>query len=84
VMSQGGIVTSQHLYLTPAKQSRFVDLDQKLQSKQTMDEIMAEMERQLLQQALLRAEGKPEDVAKMLGVDEQKLIDKLKAYELAQ
>jgi two-component system, NtrC family, response regulator AtoC len=84
VMSQGGIITSQHLYLTPAKQSRFVDLDQKLQSKQPLDEIMADVERQLLQQALLRSEGKPEDVAKLLGIEEPKLVAKLKTYDLAQ
>ncbi len=82
VMAQGGIITSQHLYLTPTRQKRFVDLDQKLMSKQTLNEIMADMERQLLEQAMIRSEGKRETAAKMLGVDVSSLEVRLRDYSL--
>ncbi|MGE5618516.1 MAG: sigma-54-dependent transcriptional regulator [Sphingomonadaceae bacterium] len=82
VMAQGGIITSQYLYLTPAKQKRFVDLDQKLQENQSYQQIMSDIETQLLQQALSRAEGNVAAVAKMLSLDTAELEAKLKALEI--
>lgn len=84
VMAQGGIITSQHLYLTSTKQKRFVDLDQKLMSKQSLREIMADMEKQLLEQALVRSDGNWESAAKMLGLDMTELEAKLRAHSLAE
>ena len=82
VMAQGGIITSQHLYLTPAKLKRFVDLDLKLQGDQSFKEIMSDIEKQLLQQALSHTDGNRSSVAKMLGVDSSELESRLKEHEL--
>ena len=82
VMAQGGIITSQHLYLTAAKQKRFIDLDQKLMSKQPLKEILTDMEKQLLEQALVRSDGNWESAAKMLGLDIKELEAKLRSYSL--
>ncbi len=82
VMAQGGIITSQHLYLTPAKLKRFVDLDLKLQGDQSFREIMSDIEKQLLQQALSHTEGNRSSAAKMLGVDPSELESRLKEHEL--
>ncbi len=82
VMAQGGIITSQHLYLTPAKQKRFVDLDQKLQGSQSYKDILSSIEKQLLQQALSHAEGNLSSAAKMLSLDQVELEGKLHLHEI--
>ncbi len=82
VMAQGGIITSQHLYLTPSKLKRFVDLDQKLQGDQSFKEIMTDIERQLLQQALSHSDGNRSATAKMLSMDPSELETKLRQHEI--
>ena len=82
VMAQGGIITSQHLYLTPSKLKRFVDLDQKLQGDQSFKEIMTDIERQLLQQALSHSDGNRSATAKMLSMDPAELETKLRQHEI--
>ena len=82
VMAQGGIITSQHLQLTPAKQRRFVDLDQKLQANQPLQEIMADVEKQILQQALLRCDGNRAAAAKMLGLSQRQLEERLMEHAI--
>ncbi len=82
VMAQGGIITSQHLYLTPAKLKRFVDLDQKLQGDQSFKEIMTDIERQLLQQAMSHSDGNRSATAKMLSMDPSELETKLRQHEI--
>ena len=82
VMAQGGIITSQHLYLTPAKQKRLVDLDQKLQENQSHEEIMRDVERLLLQQALVKVDGNRAEAAKVLGLAPALFEEKLKALSL--
>jgi two-component system response regulator AtoC len=82
VMAQGGIITSQHLFLTPAKQKRFVDLDQKLQGNQSLKEMMADIEKQLLQQALTHSDGNLSAAAKMLSIDPAELEAKLNQHEI--
>lgn len=80
VMAQGGIITSQHLYLTPSKQRRFVDLDLKLQASQPLGEILSDVEKQLLQQAVLRSDGNLLEVAKNLHIEKSELDAKLSAH----
>ncbi|HEX9017301.1 MAG TPA: helix-turn-helix domain-containing protein, partial [Chloroflexota bacterium] len=80
VMAQGGIITSQHLYLTQSKQRRFVDLDARLQGKQSLPEIMVEVEKQLLQQALVRSDSNQDEAAKLLRLEPSELQAKLTAY----
>ena len=80
VMAQGGIITSQHLYLTPSKQKRFVDLDLKLQSNQPLGEILSDVEKQLLQQAVLRFDSNLVDVSKNFHMEQSELEAKLKAH----
>jgi len=82
VMAQGGIITSQHLQLTPAKQKRFVDLEQKLQGNQSFKEIMGDIEKQLLQQALAHCEGSTSAAAKLLGMDAEELQTKLRQHAI--
>ncbi len=82
VMAQGGIITSQHLYLTPSKQKRFVDLDLKLQSNQPLGEILSDVERQLLQQAMLRADNNVGEVGRILHLEQSELEAKLKAHAI--
>ncbi|HZK67736.1 MAG TPA: sigma-54 dependent transcriptional regulator [Chloroflexota bacterium] len=84
VMAQGGIITSQHLYLTPAKQKRLVDLDQKLQDNQSHEEIMQEVEKQLLQQALVKVDGNRAEAAKVLKLAPALFEERLKALNLEE
>lgn len=84
VMAQGGIITSQHLYLTPAKQKRLVDLDQKLQDNQSHEEIMREVEKLLLQQALVKVDGNRAEAAKVLGLAPALFEERFKALNLEE
>jgi two-component system, NtrC family, response regulator AtoC len=82
VMAQGGIITSQYLYLTPPKQKRFIDLEQKLLTNQSLREMMRDIERQVLQQALNRMDGNRNNVAKLLKLEPNELEVRLKEHDL--
>jgi len=83
VLSQGGVITREHLNLDPAKELGTINLDQKLLEGQSLPQIMSGIEAYLLSRALDRNRGNRHQAAHMLGLDLATLERKLAEYGLA-
>jgi two-component system response regulator AtoC len=79
VLSQGNVITREHLAVDPTRELGIINLDQKLQQGQTLADIMTSIEAYLLTRALERSGGRRHQAAKLLGLDpavfEQKLVE---------
>ncbi|MBI4318862.1 MAG: sigma-54-dependent Fis family transcriptional regulator [Chloroflexi bacterium] len=80
VMAQGGVITSQHLLMAPSAERKFLDLEQKIQKKVPMKEIIADIEKHLILGALEQAQGNRSQAAKVLGIYRRLLYAKMKEY----
>jgi two-component system response regulator AtoC len=83
VLSQGGVITREHLNLDPAKELGTINLDQKLLEGQSLAQIMASIEAYLLSRALDRQRGNRHQAAHLLGLDLATFERKLAEYGLA-
>lgn len=82
VLSQGEVITTQHLVLSPMTEKKFVDLEQKVRNRVPMKDIIAEVEKQLILEALEQAQGNRSQAAKILGIYRRLLYAKLKEYDI--
>lgn len=80
VLSRGGVITSQHLVMSPVAERKFVDIRQKIHKRVPMKEIIAEVERQLILEALEQAQGNRSQAAKVLGIYRRLLYAKMKEH----
>ncbi len=83
VMSQGGVITREHLQVDPSGEVGVINLDQKLQQGQDLAQIMAGIESYLVGHALERSRGNRHQAAKLLGLDLAALERKLAEHGLA-
>jgi transcriptional regulator with PAS, ATPase and Fis domain len=83
IVARGGIITSLHLNLEAAAEVAIVDLNHKLQSGQSLPEVVAEVERLMIGRAMDRAEGNRYHAAKLLGIDIASLEKRLEEHRLA-
>jgi two-component system response regulator AtoC len=77
ILARGGILLPEHIDLTPAQALGIVDLNQKLQTEQTLSEVVAEVERQMISLALERSGSNRHLAAKRLGMDLKALEAKM-------
>jgi two-component system response regulator AtoC len=82
VLARGGVITSQHLVMSSLAEKKFVDIRQKVQKKVPMKEIIADVEKQLILEALEQAQGNRSQAAKSLGIYRRLLYAKMKEYGL--
>lgn len=82
VLSRGGVITSQHLVMSAIAEKKFVDIRQKIRKKTPMKEIIADVEKQLILEALEQAQGNRSQAAKLLGIYRRLLYAKMKEYEI--
>ncbi len=79
IMARGGIITSQHLALDETEELSFIDINQKLQRGESLDDVLADVERKMLGKALDRTSENRHAAAKLLGTDiatlERKLVE---------
>jgi two-component system, NtrC family, response regulator AtoC len=83
VMSQGSVITREHLHLDPAKELGVINLDQKLQQGQDLGQVLTGIEGYLLSRALERNRGNRHQAAKLLGLDLETFDRKLGEHGLA-
>jgi two-component system response regulator AtoC len=83
IVARGGIITSHHINLEAASELAIVDVNQKLQASQSLPEVLAEVERLMLNRSLERTAGNRYHAAKMLGIDIALLEKKLDEHGLA-
>ena len=87
VLAQGGVVTSRHLNLGPSTSEwrfgrRELDLTGYLDRGTPLPDAMAEIEKQLLGEAMRRAHGIELEAASLLGIGVDTLLTKLSKYGL--
>jgi len=82
VLSQGGVITPQHLVLAPLTERKFLDLGQRVSQRVPMKDIICEVEKQLILEALDQAQGNRSQAAKILGIYRRLLYAKMKEYDI--
>ena len=84
VMSQGGVVTSHHILLSNFSDKQVFDVARLVKEGTHLSDIMAQVEKAALTEALQVAEGDRSEAAKMLGLDRPALYAKLQEFGLSQ
>jgi two-component system response regulator AtoC len=82
VLAQGGVITPAHLLVAPVVEQKFVDLADKIKRMVPMKEVVAEVEKGMILEALKQAEGNRSQAAKMLGIYRRLLYTKMREYEI--
>lgn len=80
VLAQGDVITGRHLLLSPTSASRIVDLAERLRDGVPLNDLMADLERQVLLEALHQAAGDRTAAAEKLGLQRRVLLTKLKQH----
>ncbi|HET9495975.1 MAG TPA: sigma-54 dependent transcriptional regulator [Chloroflexia bacterium] len=84
VMSQGGVITSHHILLSNFSDRQVFDVARLVKEGTTLTDIMTQVEKAALTEALQVAEGDRSEAAKMLGLDRPALYAKLQEFGLSQ
>ncbi len=80
VLAQGDVITSRHLVLSPVTERRFVNIEEKVHQQVPLKEVLSEVERQLIMEALNQAQGNRSQAAKLLGIYRRLLYAKMREY----
>jgi two-component system, NtrC family, response regulator AtoC len=83
VLAQGGIVTEDHISFSSADQGHFIDIAAKVRSRTSMRDVLQEVERQMIREALRQSDGDRLDAAQMLGLEVSQLHAHLRDYGIS-
>ncbi len=84
VLAQGGVITGQHLLLSPASTPHIIDLGDRIHRRVPLSETVADVERQMIVEALRQANGSRAVAAEMLGLNRRLLNAKMKEYSIEE
>jgi two-component system response regulator AtoC len=82
VLSQGGVISEEHIDLSGADNRRFVDIGQRLRKGTSLTELLADVERRAISEALTQTDGDRRAAAMMLGLDLGELRSRLSELEI--
>ncbi|KAB8140859.1 sigma-54-dependent Fis family transcriptional regulator [Chloroflexia bacterium SDU3-3] len=82
-LSQGRVVTSQILSLGTAGQPAQIDLANRVRNRDGLAQVLADVERILLQEALRQADGDADEAARRLQISTAELGKRLKTHSLS-
>ncbi|MGI9252776.1 MAG: helix-turn-helix domain-containing protein [Thermomicrobiales bacterium] len=82
VLSQGGMITEEHIDLSGADSRRFVDVGQAIRKGTSLAELLANVERQALHEALHQTDGDRIAAAALLRIDLPDLQHRLRAANI--
>ncbi|HEX5497591.1 MAG TPA: sigma 54-interacting transcriptional regulator, partial [Thermomicrobiales bacterium] len=68
VLSQGGVITEEHIDLSGADNRRFIDIGQRLRKGANLTELLIDVERQALTEAITQTDGDRVAAAALLGI----------------
>ena len=80
VLAQGGVITTAHLVLSPVAERKFVDIEEKIRLQVPMKDVVADVEKGLILEALRQAQGNRTQAAKALGIYRRLLYAKMKEH----
>ncbi len=83
VMSQGGVITSEHILISNFTDRQVVDIGRLVREGTPLAEIMGQTEKMALTEALQASEGDRSQASRLLGVDRPDFYEKLKEYGLS-
>ncbi len=83
VFSQGGVVTAEHIDISGADNRRLIDIAQSIRKGASLAELVSDVERQAVTEAIQMSDGDRVAAAAMLGVAVSDLKKRLSALELA-
>jgi two-component system response regulator AtoC len=82
VLSQGGVITEEHVDLSGADNRRFIDIGQRLRKGSNLTELLNDVERQALTEAITQTDGDRVAAAALLGIDLADLQERLANFGL--
>ncbi|MBI2940143.1 MAG: sigma 54-interacting transcriptional regulator, partial [Chloroflexi bacterium] len=80
VLSQGSVITSAHLLLSQATERKLIDLEQRVRDGVPLKDVVAEVEKGLILEALKQGSGNRSHAAKQLGIYRRLLYAKMREY----
>ncbi len=83
VLAQGGVITPRHLLLSPSSVNRIIDVEDRIQRRVSLAETIADVEKQMIVEALKQAGGNRSTAAKTLGIYRRLLYAKMKEYGIS-
>ncbi|MEX2315129.1 MAG: sigma-54 dependent transcriptional regulator [Thermomicrobiales bacterium] len=83
VMAGGGIITEDNITFSPADQGHFVDISAKVRSATPIRDVLQEVERQMIREALRQANGDRVTASSLLGYNMAEFGDKLSDYGIS-
>ncbi|HEY8446337.1 MAG TPA: sigma-54 dependent transcriptional regulator [Thermomicrobiales bacterium] len=82
ILSQGGVITEDLINFSGADNRRFIDISQRLREGMRLSDLLADVERQAVAEALNLTQGDRVAAAAMLGVRLEELQDRVQAFGL--
>lgn len=82
VLAQGDVIAARHLLLSPSSINRIIDIEERIQQGISLSETIADIEKQMITEALKRAGGNRSTAAKKLGIYRRLLYAKMKEYSI--
>jgi two-component system response regulator AtoC len=76
------VITEEHVDLSGADNRRFVDVGQQIRKGTTLRELLGDIERQALSEALTQTDGDRVAAASLLGLDVPEFQTRLVAFNL--
>ena len=82
VLSQGSVITEDHVDLSGADNRRLLDISQRLRKGDTLADLLEDVERRALVEALTQTDGDRMAAANMLGIELKDLRDRLHSHAI--
>ncbi len=82
VLSQGGVITEDHIDFSGADNRRFVDVGQQIRKGTSLRDLLGGVERQALAEALTQTDGDRVAASSLLGLDLPEFQSRLAAFNL--
>jgi two-component system response regulator AtoC len=82
VLSQGGLITEEQIQFAPQAGGRLIDLSLRVRERVPLTQVLSEVEREMLVEALRQHEGDRVAVAHTLGLDLSELMHRLQDFGL--
>jgi len=83
VLARGEVITPGHLLLSPTAVTRIIDVEDRVQRRIPLAQTVADLEKQLIVEALKRSHGNRSAAAKILGIYRRLLYAKMKEYDIS-
>jgi two-component system, NtrC family, response regulator AtoC len=82
VLSQGGLITAEQIQFAPQAGGRLIDITQRVRERTPLTQVLSEVERELIVEALKQHEGDRVAVAQSLGLELPDLTQRLHDFGL--